>query len=407
MIFFSHKCDNLILSDAGDWLWSKWLYVWWEREMCRIQRVSPGRGLSCLWDITSPSLYTKRNIKRVVGFSSLYVSEDESAQTLRLVSWGQQALCRVPGAWQSAPSAYLDSAGKHPINHSLITEGQGSRCSNNSEAMLWWWCKLCSPILGELRERQSIKMPLRGVHNSPLVSGQAGSCGLCLTTNLMMGSWRITVDYSAHIHFSPSPCGHGDGHTATACQIALSSPVCNSSEYQLGMVSCGSKAKKSVYWGAWSSCRRQGGPVGSKVCWGHLRGVEVTVPLGPGLEVGGLVPDRDTAEAPHCCPKMAASALHPEQGRGQKQTNKKKHVSAISWMQNFLLFYDPNSHLCRRLVPQFVFAEAKLFVALSGPRASSKASGMNAAGFLAQGTPGCFMQFWMLDQKVHICMYLW
>lgn len=91
------------------------------------------------------------------------------------------------------------------------------------------------------------------------------------------------------------------------------------------------------------------------------------------------------------------------------QTNKqtKKHVSAISWMQNFLLFYDPNSHLCRRLVPQFVFAEAKLFLALSGPRASSKAGGMNAAGFLAQGTPGCFMQFWMHDQKVHICMYVW
>lgn len=146
--------------------------------MCRIQRVSLGRGLSCLRDITSPSLYPKRNIKRVVGFSSLYVREDESAQTLRLVSWGQQALCRVPGAWQSAPSAYLGSVGKQPINHSLITEGQGFRCSNNSEAMLCRWCKLRSPILGRLQERQSIKMPLCGVHNSLLLSGQAGSRGL-------------------------------------------------------------------------------------------------------------------------------------------------------------------------------------------------------------------------------------
>lgn len=46
-------------------------------------------------------------------------------------------------------------------------------------------------------------------------------------------------------------------------------------------------------------------------------------------------------------------------------------------------------------------------MALSGPRASSKAGGMNVVGFLAQGTPGCFMQFWMHDQKVHLCMYVW
>lgn len=170
--------------------------------------------------------------------------------------------------------------------------------------MLCWWCKLCSPISGRLQERQSIKMPLRGVHNLPPVSGQAGSSGLCLMTNLMMDSWRITVDYSSHIHSAFLPVGTQWMHFESP-SLALWTTLSASWEWSNVAL-----REKICILRTQILLQEVGVHVGSKVGWGHLGSVKANfVPFGPGAPIGNSTRRLHCSETVTSLPYMEEKLL--------------------------------------------------------------------------------------------------